>query len=126
MYTYTQYKLHVQNLKISLYLMSILAIAVIIVGEIVHQEKEVIAPIKVDPDLIANRDKNIETIASIKTIDHVHMTKEKAQISKTTNTHHTLDDNPMIERIRLILTKTHTKIKEKTNLAAIPTLETLA
>ena len=63
--------------------MSIMAIAIIIVGEIVHQEKEVI----VDPDLIANQDKNIETIASIKTTDHVHMTKEKARISKTTNTH---------------------------------------
>ena len=67
--------------------MSILAIAIIVVGEIVHQEKEVIAPIKVDPDLIANQDKNIETIASIETIDHVHMTKEKAQTSETTNTH---------------------------------------
>ena len=67
--------------------MSILAIAIIVVGEIVHQEKEVIAPIKVDPDLIANQDRNIETIAFIKTIDHVHMTKEKARISKTTNTH---------------------------------------
>ena len=67
--------------------MSILAIAIIIVGEIVHQEKEVIAPIKVDPDLIANQDRNIETIASIKTIDHVHMTKEKTQTSETANTH---------------------------------------
>ena len=67
--------------------MSILAIAIIVVGEIVHQEKEVIAPIKVDPDLIANQDKNIETIASIETIDHVHMTKEKAQTSETANTH---------------------------------------
>ena len=64
-----------------------MAIAIIAVGEIVHQEREVIAPIKVDPDLIANQDRNIETIASIKTIDHVHMTKEKARISKTTNTH---------------------------------------
>ena len=43
-----------------------------------------------------------------------------------TPVHHTLGDNPMRKRIRLILTKTHTKIKEKTDLAAIPTLETLA
>ena len=64
-----------------------MAIAIIAAGEIVHQEREVIAPIRVDPDLIANQDRNIETIASIKTIDHIHMTKEKAQISKTTNTH---------------------------------------
>ena len=43
-----------------------------------------------------------------------------------TPVHHTLDNNPMRKRIRLILTKTHTKIKEKTDLAAIPTLETPA
>ena len=67
--------------------MSMLAIAITVVEEIVHQEKEVIAPIRVDPDLIVSQDKNIETIASIETIDHAHMTKEKAQISKTTNTH---------------------------------------
>ena len=64
-----------------------MAIAIIAAGEIVHQEREVIAPIKVDPDLIAHQDKNIETIASIKTTDHVHMTKEKARILETTNTH---------------------------------------
>ena len=64
-----------------------MAIAIIAAGEIVHQEREVIAPIKVDPDLIANQDKNIETIASIKTTDHVHMTREKARILETTNTH---------------------------------------
>ena len=43
-----------------------------------------------------------------------------------TPAHHTLDNNPMIERISLILTKTPTKIKETTDLAAIPTLETPA
>ena len=43
-----------------------------------------------------------------------------------TPTHHTLDNNPMIERISLILTKTPTKIKETTDLAAIPTQETPA
>ena len=43
-----------------------------------------------------------------------------------TPVHHTLGDNPMRERIRITLTKTHTKIKEKTDLAAIPTLETPA
>jgi len=64
-----------------------LTIAIVIAEGIAHQEKEVIAPIRVDPDLIVSQDKNIETIASIETIDHVHMTKEKAQISKKTNTH---------------------------------------
>ena len=43
-----------------------------------------------------------------------------------TPTHHTLDNNPMIERISLILTKTPTKIKETTDLAAIPIQETPA
>ena len=43
-----------------------------------------------------------------------------------TPVHHTLDNNPMIERISLILTKTPTKIKETTDLAAIPTQETPA
>merc|ERR1711954_556364 len=43
-----------------------------------------------------------------------------------TPVHHTLDNNPMIKRISLIPTKTHTKIKETTDLAAIPTLETPA
>ena len=36
--------------------------------------------------------------------------------------HHTLGNNPMRERIRIKHTKTHNKIKEKTELAAIPTL----
>merc|ERR1711954_35894 len=67
--------------------MSILAIAIIVVGKIVHQEKEVIALIRVDPDLIVSQDKNIETIASIETIDHIHMTEDKAQTSEKTNTH---------------------------------------
>ena len=43
-----------------------------------------------------------------------------------TPAHHTLDNNPMIERISLILTKTPTKIKETTDLAAIPIQETPA
>ena len=62
-----------------------LAIAIAIAEEIAHQEKEVIAPIKVD--LIVSQNKNIETIASIETIDHVHMTEDKAQTSETANTH---------------------------------------
>ena len=67
--------------------MSIMAIAIIVVGEIVHQEREVIAPIKVDPDLIANQDRNIETIAPIETTDHAHMTREKARVLETITTH---------------------------------------
>ena len=64
-----------------------LAIAIAIAEGIAHQEKEVIAPIRVDPDLIVSQNKNIETIASIETIDHVHMTEDKAQTSETANTH---------------------------------------
>ena len=64
-----------------------LTIAITIAEGIAHQEKEVIALIRVDPDLIVSQDKNIETIASIETIDHVHMTEDKAQTSETANTH---------------------------------------
>ena len=46
-----------------------MAIAIIAAGETVHQEIEVIAPNRVDPDLIANKDQDIETIAHIETID---------------------------------------------------------
>ena len=67
--------------------MSILAIAITVVDEIVHQEKEVIAPIKVDPDLIANQDKNIKTITSIETIGHVHMIEDKTQTPETEKIH---------------------------------------
>ena len=56
-------------------LTSILAIAIAIAEGIAHQEKEVIVPVKVDPDLIADPEKNIKTIASIGTIDHAHITK---------------------------------------------------
>ena len=64
-----------------------MAIAIIAAGEIVHQEREVIAPIRVDPDLIANQDRNIETIAPIETTDLVHMTREKARVLETITTH---------------------------------------
>ena len=64
-----------------------LTIAITIAEGIAHQEKEVIAPIRVDPDLIVSQDKNIETIAPIDTIDHVHMTEVKTQTSETVDTH---------------------------------------
>ena len=64
-----------------------MAIAIIAAGEIVHQEREVTAPIRVDPDLIVSHERNIETIAPIDTIDHVHMTKVKTQTSETVDTH---------------------------------------
>ena len=64
-----------------------MAIAIIAAGEIVHQEREVTAPIRVDPDLIVSQDRNIETIAPIDTIDHVHMTEVKTQTSETVDTH---------------------------------------
>ena len=64
-----------------------MAIAIIAAGETVHQEIEVIAPNRVDPDLIANKDQDIETIAHIETIDLVHMTREKARVLETITTH---------------------------------------
>ena len=64
-----------------------MAIAIIAAGEIVHQEREVIAPNRVDPDLIANKDQDIETIAPTETIDLVHMTREKARVLETITTH---------------------------------------
>ena len=67
--------------------MSILAIAITVAGGIAHQGKEAIVPIRVDPDLIANQDKNIETIASIETIGHVHMMEDKTQTPETEKIH---------------------------------------
>ena len=64
-----------------------MAIAIIAAGETVHQEIEVIAPNRADPDLIANKDQDIETITHIETIDLVHMTREKALVLETTTTH---------------------------------------
>ena len=64
-----------------------MAIAIIAAGETVHQEIEGIAPNRVDPDLIANKDQDIETIAHIETIDLVHMTREKALVLETITTH---------------------------------------
>ena len=55
--------------------------------ETVHQEIEVIAPNRVDPDLIANKDQDIETIAHIETIDLVHMTRQKALVLETITPH---------------------------------------
>ena len=43
-----------------------------------------------------------------------------------TPVHHTLDNNPMREMIRIEHTKIHIKIKAKTDLAATPTLRALA
>ena len=64
-----------------------MAIAIIAAEETVHQEIEVIAPNRADPDLIANKDQDIETIAHIETIDLVHMTREKALVLEITTTH---------------------------------------
>ena len=64
-----------------------MAIAIIAAEETVHPEIEVIAPNRADPDLIANKDQDIETIAHIETIDLVHMTGEKALVLETTTTH---------------------------------------
>jgi len=64
-----------------------MAIAIIAAEETVHPEIEVIAPNRADPDLIANKDQDIETIAHIETIDLVHMTREKALVLETTTIH---------------------------------------
>ena len=64
-----------------------MAIAIIAAEETVHPEIEVIAPNRADPDLIANKDQDIETIAHIETIDLVHMTREKALVLEITTTH---------------------------------------
>ena len=64
-----------------------MAIAIIAAEETVHPEIEVIAPNRADPDLIANKNQDIETIAHIETIDLVHMTREKALVLETTTTH---------------------------------------
>ena len=64
-----------------------MAIAIIAAEETVHPEIEVIAPNRADPDLIANKDQDIETITHIETIDLVHMTREKALVLETITTH---------------------------------------
>ena len=64
-----------------------MAIAIIAAEETVLPEIEVIAPNRADPDLIANKDQDIETIAHIETIDLVHMTREKALVLEITTTH---------------------------------------
>ena len=64
-----------------------MAIAIIAAEETVHPEIEVIAPNRADPDLIANKDQDIETIIHIETIDLVHMTREKALVLETITTH---------------------------------------
>ena len=64
-----------------------MAIAIIAAEETVHPEIEVIAPNRADPDLIANKDQDIETITHIETIDLVHMTREKALVLEITTTH---------------------------------------
>ena len=42
---------------------------------IAHPQTEATVPTKVDPDLKADQEKGTETIASIGTIDHAHMTE---------------------------------------------------
>ena len=64
-----------------------MAIAIIAAEETVHPEIEVIAPNRADPDLIANKDQDIEKITHIETIDLVHMTREKDLVLEITTTH---------------------------------------
>ena len=58
-----------------------------IAGGIAHQETEATVPVRVDPDLIANQGKNIETITSIETIGHAHMMENTPQIPETEKIH---------------------------------------
>ena len=62
-------------------------IAIAIAGGIAHQEKEATVPVRVDPDLIANQGKDIETITSIETIGHAHMMENTPQIPETEKIH---------------------------------------
>merc|ERR1711954_78257 len=62
-----------QHLRIILSLMSIPPITT--VEEIAHPETETTVQARVDPDLIADPEKNIKTIASIGTIDPAHITE---------------------------------------------------
>ena len=110
--------------------MSILAIAITVVEEIVHQEKEVIAPIRVDPDLIANQDKNIRTIASIETIGHVHMMEDKTQTPETEKIHlinnkRTIDTDLGVTHLPEIIAtaKTICQIEEDSNTKKDQTVE---
>ena len=54
---------------------------------IAHPETEATVQARVDPDLIAGQDKNIETIASIGTINHAHMIKNTTQTPETDKIH---------------------------------------
>ena len=58
-------------------------IAIAIAGGIAHQEKEATVPVRVDPDLIADQGKNIETITSIETIGHTHTMENTPQTPDT-------------------------------------------
>ena len=111
--------------------MSILAIAITVLGEIVHQEKEVIAPIRVDPDLIAGQDKNIETIVSIGTINHAHMIKNTTQTPETDKIHlinnkTTIDKDLEVTHLLEIIITTETvfQLEEDSNAKADQTVET--
>ena len=68
-----------------MYLTSILPIA--IAEGIAHQETEATVPVRVDPDLIADQGKNIETITSIETIGHAHMMENTPQTPDTDKIH---------------------------------------
>ena len=100
------------------------------VEEIAHPETEATVPARVDPDLIAGQEKNIETIASIGTIDHAHMIKNTTQTPETDKTHLTnnettidkdLEVNHLLEVI--ITTETAFQLEEDSNAKADQTVE---
>ena len=102
--------------------MSILVIAIAVAGGIAHQEKEAIAPIRVDKDLIENQDKNIKTIASIETIGHIHMMEDKTQTPETEKNHlinnkRTIDTDLGVTHLPEIIATTRTicQIEEDSN-----------
>ena len=105
-------------------------IAIAVAGGIAHQEKEAIVPIKVDPDLIANQDKNIETITSIETIGHVHMMEDKPQTPETEKIHlinnkRTIDKDLGVTHLPEIIAtaKTICQIEEDSNTKKDQTVE---
>ena len=108
-----------------------LAIAITIAEGIAHQETEATVPARVDPDLIADQGKNIETIASIGTIDHAHMMENTTQTPDTDKIHlinnkTTIDKDLEVTHLLEIIITTETvfQLEEDSNAKADQTVET--
>ena len=80
---------------------------------IAHQETEATVPARVDPDLIADQGKNIETITSIETIGHAHMMENTPQTPDTDKIHlinnkRTIDKDLEVTHLQEIITTAKT------------------